>query len=166
MKKQLFPKEIVENTVEVHQFIYSKRSQAIYIALLVLIVGALLSLPFIKVNIYTSVRGIIKPSQERITLRITQTGQVISTLLFPNTLVAKGDTLLQLAHPILDEKKALIKKQMEDHQSFIRDLSLLTKNPTNQHLSLLTTNYAKQWSLYKQGRVRCLPNSVKPSEII
>lgn len=94
MKKQLFPKEIVENTVEVHQFIYSKRSQAIYIALLVLIVGALLSLPFIKVNIYTSVRGIIKPSQERITLRITQTGQVISTLLFPNTLVAKGDTLL------------------------------------------------------------------------
>jgi len=156
MKKQLFPKEIVEHTVEVHQFIYSKRSQTIYIALLVLIVGALLSLPFIKVNVYTSVRGIIKPSQERIPLRITQTGQVISTLLFPNTLVAKGDTLLQLAHPILDEKKALIEKQMEDHQSFIRDLSLLTKNPTNQHLSLLTTNYAKQWSLYKQGRAEVL----------
>lgn len=70
MKKQLFPKEIIENTLEVHQFTYIKKSQAVYIALIILFIGALLSLPFIKVNVYTSVSGIINPTQERI---LTQT---------------------------------------------------------------------------------------------
>jgi len=36
MKKELFPKEILENTVEVHQFQYSKRSQAIFFFFLLL----------------------------------------------------------------------------------------------------------------------------------
>ena len=116
MKKQLFPKEIIENSVEVHQFINSKKSQAVYIVLILLFTGALLSLPFIKVNVYTSVRGIIRPTQERIPLRITQTGQVISTLLSPNATVAKGDTLLQLAHAVLDEKVALLEKQLHEHE--------------------------------------------------
>jgi hypothetical protein len=75
MKKQLFPKEILENTYEVHQFKYSKGSQRIYLLLLFLLLGALLSLPFIKVNIYTSAPGVIKPQEERIPLRINQQGQ-------------------------------------------------------------------------------------------
>ena len=156
MKKQLFPKEIIENSVEVHQFINSKKNQAVYIALIILFIGALLSLPFIKVNVYTSVRGIIKPTQERIPLRITQTGQVISTLLSPNATVAKGDTLLQLAHPVLDEKVALLEKQLHEHEKFIHDLTGLTKAPLSKNLSLLTTNYRKQWFLYRQGRTEVI----------
>lgn len=156
MKEQLFPKEIIENTVEVHQFTYSKKSQAVYIALIILFIGALLSLPFIKVNFYTSVRGIIKPTQERIPLRITQTGQVISTLLSPNATVVKGDTLLKLAHPVLDEKVALLEKQIHEHEKFIHDLNALTKAPLRKNLSLLTTNYRKQWFLYRQGRTEVI----------
>ncbi|MEN8851884.1 MAG: hypothetical protein ABF256_01320, partial [Candidatus Arcticimaribacter sp.] len=61
-----------------------------------------------KVNIYTSVRGVIKPQEERIPLRINQQGQVIYSILRPHQLVHKGDTLLRLAHPVLDEKKTII----------------------------------------------------------
>jgi HlyD family secretion protein len=72
-----------------------------------LFLGTAPSLPFIKVNIYVSARGIIKPKEELIPLRINQLGQVTYSLLSPNQQVNKGDNLLQLAHPVLDEKKAL-----------------------------------------------------------
>ena len=37
MKKQIFPKEILNNTYEVHQFKNSKRSKRIYVCILLLI---------------------------------------------------------------------------------------------------------------------------------
>ena len=150
MKKQLFPKEILENTYEVHQFKYSKRSQKIYLFLLFLLLGALLSLPFIKVNIYTSVRGVIKPQEERIPLRINQQGQVIYSILRPHQLVHKGDTLLRLAHPVLDEKKTLLSEQLAEHQAFITDLQQLIATP--QQPTLLTPRFKKQWLLFKESR--------------
>ena len=76
MKKQIFPKEFLENTNEAHQFRNSKKSKRIYVGILFLICGVLFSLPFIKVDLYTSVRGIIKTQQKRIPLRITQSGLV------------------------------------------------------------------------------------------
>ena len=115
MKKQIFPKEILDNTYEVHQFKHSKRSKRIYVFILLLICGILSSLPFIKVDLYTSVRGIIKTQEERIPLRITQSGQVVYTQLSPHRTVAKGDTLLKLAHPILDEKKDLLLGKLKEH---------------------------------------------------
>ncbi len=150
MKKQLFPKEILDNTLEVHQFKYSKQSQKIYFFILVFFLGTFFSLPFIKVNIYTSARGVIKPQEERIPLRINQQGQVIFSTLYPHQLVQKGDTLLRLAHPVLDEKKAFFLAQLEEHQSYIDDLMQLTRN--NKRPILHTLRFKKQWLLYKENK--------------
>ncbi len=150
MKKQLFPKELLENTVAVHQFKYSKRSQSIYFFLLLFLFGAFLSLPFIKVNIYTSARGVIKPQEERIPLRINQQGQVLYSMLYPHQLVQKGDTLLRLSHPIVDEKKAFFREQLAEHQTFIHDLQELTTQKDNPVLRSL--RFKKQWLLFKEDR--------------
>lgn len=58
MKKQIFPKEFIENTYEAHQFRHSKQSQKIHILLLLLFLGTAESLPFIKVNVNTSARAL------------------------------------------------------------------------------------------------------------
>ncbi|QTD38433.1 hypothetical protein JL193_03810 [Polaribacter batillariae] len=46
MKQQIFPKEIIESTVEVHQFKHSNKSKIIYSIILLTLISALISLPF------------------------------------------------------------------------------------------------------------------------
>jgi len=41
-------------------------------------------------------------------------------------------------------------------KKFIHDLTGLTKAPLSKNLSLLTTNYRKQWFLYRQGRTEVI----------
>jgi len=103
MKKELFPKEFLMHSVVVHQFKYSKRSRNIYWTLLFFLLFVLLALPLVKVNVYTTVRGIIKPEKERQVLRVNSSGQVLFSQLFPNASVQRGDTLLRLAQPVLEE---------------------------------------------------------------
>lgn len=75
--KQIFPKEIIENSVEVLVFKHQTRSKVIYTILLIAIFSILISLPFINVKIYTTARGIIKPDKERISLNVISSGKVI-----------------------------------------------------------------------------------------
>jgi hypothetical protein len=164
MKKQIFPKEILDNTYEVHQFKHSKRSKRIYACILLLILGMLSSLPFIKVDLYTSVRGIIKTQEERIPLRITQSGQVVYTQLAPHRTVAKGDTLLRLAHPVLDEKKNLLLGKLKEHLFLIQDLQHLTESPEPGIPHLQTSNYKKQWAFFLQGQVEATSSLDSQSE--
>lgn len=58
--KQLFPKEILEFTADVHRFRHRKRSLAIYGLLLLIICGILMALPFVRVPVYISSRGTIQ----------------------------------------------------------------------------------------------------------
>ena len=111
------------------------------------------SLPFIEVDLYTSVRGIIKTQEERIPLRITQSGQVVYTQLAPHRTVAKGDTLLRLAHPVLDEKKNLLLGKLKEHLFLIQDLQHLTESPESGIPHLQTSNYKKHWAFFFQGQV-------------
>ena len=56
--KQIFPKEIIDNTVEVHRFKHSLKSKIIYGIVLLSIIGIGASLPFVFLDIYSSVQGV------------------------------------------------------------------------------------------------------------
>ena len=146
MKKQLFPKEFLKHSVEVHQFKYSQRRRNIYWTLLILLLLVLLALPLVKVNVYTTVRGIIKPETERQVLRVNSSGQVILSQLLPNASVQKGDTLLRLAQPILEEKKQLLLTQMNECYAILHDLKQLSKKTKRPDLK--TPTYQKQWQSF------------------
>ena len=105
--KQVFPKEILENTVEVHRFKHSTKSKVIYLLLLVLLLGSFLALPFLKVDVVTTARGIIKPDKERLGLSLITSGQVLISRLANNKKVTKGDTLLILENQGIDQKLSL-----------------------------------------------------------
>ena len=147
MKKQLFPKEFLAHSVEVHQFKYSKSSRRIYWIILLVIIFVIVALPFTKINVYTTVRGMIKPLQERQSLRITTAGQVMYSKLSNNLNVAKGDTLLFLASPVLDEKKRLLNQKMIEHHDFLHDLAALKQNQIAPQLN--TPTYKKQWRAFQ-----------------
>lgn len=146
MKKQLFPKEFLANSVEVHQFKYSQRSRSIYWTFLIFILLVLIALPIFKVNVYTTVRGIIKPDKERQVLRFNSSGQVIVSQLLPNASVQKGDTLLLIAQPVLEEKEQLLLAQMRECKAILHDLEQLGKKKKQPNLKTVT--YKKQWLSY------------------
>ncbi|WP_105048798.1 hypothetical protein [Polaribacter butkevichii] len=77
MKKQIFPKEIIENTLEVHQFKHTNKSKIIYSIILLTLISALISLPFINVTIYNTSQGLIRSDKERILLESSNSGKVI-----------------------------------------------------------------------------------------
>lgn len=54
--KQIFPKEILEFTADVHRFRHKKRSLAIYGLILLFICGTLIMLPLVKVPVFLSSR--------------------------------------------------------------------------------------------------------------
>jgi len=164
MKNQLFPKEFLNHTVEVHHFRFRVRSRVIYLCLLFLLFSALLSLPFIYVGVYTSSRGIIKPITERISLRINQQGQVVFSQLQPHLRVKEGDTLLRLSHPLLDERSTLLNNQLHEHQKFIEDLKQLSSQRILP--KLYTTRYQKEWLFFQEGKAELALKKRKQQQTI
>jgi HlyD family secretion protein len=146
--KQIFPKEIIESTVEAHQLKHSFKSKIIYTIILLSVLIILVLLPFIKVDIYTSARGIIKPDKERLSVTSLNSGKIIFTHVKNNSLVHKGDTLLILDNTIIDEKLKLSAHQMSDLSLFIEDLTYLVENKQ----IIQSPKYKKEYLLYQQNK--------------
>lgn len=147
--KQIFPKEISENSIEVHQFKHSNKSKIIYSLILLLLIASLISLPFIKVTIYNTSQGIIRSDKERITIQTINGGKVISHSLKNNLQVKKGDTLLALNNIALTQKFENADKQIKEVNAFLNDLDLLS----NQKISpdqLKSLKYQNEYNFYVQ----------------
>ncbi len=148
--KEIFPKEIINSTVEVHQFKHKTRSKIIYSIILLSLIAIIAALPFVKVDIYTSARGLIKPDKERLTLTSINSGRVIFTNIKNNRYVQKGDTLLILNNTMINEKLNLSKKQTEDINLFIDDLTYLINTKHIQHGKIKSPKYIKEHLFYNQ----------------
>lgn len=151
MKKQIFPKEIIDSTVEVHQFKHSSKSKIIYTIILASILSILALLPLIKVDIYTSARGIIKPDKERLSITSINSGKVLVANLKNNMLVHKGDTLLVLDNSIINEKLKLSSQQIKDLNLFIADLSYLAESNHIKLNNIQSPKYKKDYMFYQQN---------------
>lgn len=90
----LFPLEIVEYSAESHFVRRRSRTWLVYLAVLLAVTGALISLPFIYVEVSTQARGIIRTEFENNQLQLAVAGEVIDIRMTENQLVSKGDTLL------------------------------------------------------------------------
>ena len=148
--KQIFPKEILDSTVEVHQFNHSTSSKVIYTIILLSLVIIIGSLPFIKVDIYTSARGIIKPDKERLAINSMNSGHVIEANLKNNVLVQKGDTLVVMDNESLTERLQLSSQQIDNIDLFINDLTYLIniKHPKTKRVE--SPKYKKELLLFQQ----------------
>lgn len=149
--KQIFPKEIIDSTVELHQFKHSTKSKVIYAVILLSLCIVIVLLPFIKVDIYTSARGIIKPDIERLSVSTMNSGKVIFTNLKNNKQVQKGDTLLILDNAIINEKLNLSQHQIEYINMFIEDLNYLINAKQIAISNLKSPKYTKEYLVYKQN---------------
>lgn len=148
--KQVFPKEILESTAEVHQFKHSTRSKSIYLIILLMLICAFAVLPFLKVDVISQARGIIKPNKERVDISLINSGQVLFSGLVNNKKVAKGDTLLILNDQGIGQKLSLSAFQTREAISYINDLTLLLNQKTVRLAELSSPRYQKVYLQYNQ----------------
>lgn len=148
--KQIFPKEIVENSVEVLRFKHKITSKIIYSILLLALICILVSLPFIHLNIYSSSRGILKAEKERNKITSLYNGKINYLPIKENQYVNKGDTLLMLDNTIVKQKSTLLTQNLEENSIFINDLILLTTIKKLQLDSIASFLYQKEYQQFKQ----------------
>ena len=150
--KQIFPKEILDDTLEVHHFKHSTKSKIVYTIILTFIMLGLMSLPLIKVSIYNTSRGILKPNQERIPLTLISSGEILFSNLRNNQKVSKGDTLLVLNNSDLEERTSLLKIQIDETNATIKDLEYLINERTVNFKGLNSNRYRKEYLLFVEKR--------------
>jgi len=148
--KNIFPKEILENTTYVHQFKHRKRSSIIYTTFLIALVGVFFALPFIKVDVYTSARGLLKPDKERISLTTINSAKVIKNNIQINKQVKKGDTLLVLDDYAITNKLEFINFNISETEQFLHDLNYLLKNKQVILDSIYSQKYQKEYIEYQE----------------
>ncbi|QTE22428.1 HlyD family secretion protein [Polaribacter cellanae] len=149
MNKQIFPKEIIESTVEVHQFKHTNKSKVIYSIILIFLIIVLVSLPFIKVTIYNTSQGLIRPDKERVLLESSTSGKVIFQQLKNNGQVKKGDTLLLINNLAITQKINNTTSRLNETKIFIEDLKLLSNK--NRILNKLKSlKYKREYNFYQQ----------------
>ncbi|CAA0173872.1 Secretion protein HlyD [Tenacibaculum maritimum] len=149
MKKQIFPKEIIENTLEVHQFKHTNKSKIIYSIILVTLITVLVSLPFIHVTIYNTSQGLIRPDKERILLESSNRGKVVFHQLKNNLQVNKGDTLLLINNLAITQQINTTASLINETKSFVEDLKLLS-NEKRIANKLQSLKYKQEFNFYQQ----------------
>lgn len=147
---QIFPKEIINNTIEAHRFKHQTKSRILYMILILAILMSACALPYIFIDIYSSSRGILKSENERNQITTLYSGKISLIFIHENKLVQKGDTLLILDNRIITEKLNLITSQLEETNLFVVDLKYLTITEKFSKDSLRTFLFQKGYMQYLQ----------------
>jgi len=147
LENNIFPEDILNNTVEYHIAKHSKKSNRIFWLIFIALVSVIIALPFIYVDIYSTSRGIIISEEKPVSLFAPTTGKVTYYNLKENEYVSKGDTLLIVSQKILDERGSLLDTQTEDVEGFISDLEHLIKGAYSR---VQTKQYKKEYIKYQQ----------------
>lgn len=149
---KIFPKEIIENTVQSYIPKNRTKSKIIYGILLLLIFSAIAALPFIKIKIYATSRGMIKPLQERIKITSINSGKVLFSKLHSNTDVQKGDTLVMIKSDVLDDQIALTVYETEKGTVQLADLNYLVNTSTIGENKINSPKYQREYAQYQQQK--------------
>lgn len=149
MAMQLFPAEIIDNTVEAYMPTVTVKSQLIFITVILAIILSLAALPFVKVNVSVNSPGMVRTVSEKSELTSSVPGRVATWLVSENQSVTAGQNLVVLGTEMQDNKLSLLRFQMREKQQYIRDLTQLVRLD-NEHLTeikgLQSSLYAQQYN--------------------
>ena len=107
------------------------KSISIYLVLILAILIFLALLPVIKIDISSQSRGIVRSTTDNVPVTSLVNGKVTFVNLKNNSIVHKGDTLVQLTQENLDTEKAANKEISSTVQDQVHDLSIVILSKSN-----------------------------------
>ncbi len=127
MQNNLYPVDHVQDSIEGLIIEHSRKSHAVYLALLVAILTAIVVLPLVRVNVTRQADGIIRPITEKHEVTASAAGFAESLQVREGSTVKKGQVLLRLRATPLDERGSVISSRITEARRSIADLELLTR---------------------------------------
>jgi multidrug resistance efflux pump len=123
----LLPSELINNSIDAYIAKHPTNSQKIYWVVLAAVVGALVSLPFISVDVSVQDVGIVRPATEKAEIKSPITEFVDSVFICEGSKVSEGDTILIFRTNASDYKMHYHQGRLSDLQQHIHDLQYLSK---------------------------------------
>ncbi len=153
MKKQLFPKEIIENSQEANFSKHSVRSRVIYSSIVLFLIGAICLLPFIHVDVGVRSQGLIRPVTEVVQLTSPVSGQIQILNATENSIIQRGDIFAVLEAPELTERLRFNRMRTDQINMFLADLASLEQadpETPDYPIDLESARYRRAWLEFSQ----------------
>lgn len=151
MQTQLYPAEYAEDSLERLLAERSRRSHAVYLAVIATLLAALGMLPFAHVDVSTQSTGIIRPVTEKHEVKARASGLVEQLFVRENDRVRAGQPILVLRSAAIEEQRRLLAAQVGEHQRSIADLETLAKAARAGATAapFQTPRYAQSWAQFR-----------------
>ncbi len=137
-----------EHTYIPHRMRHTRRSQAIYISLLLGVAAMGVAVCTVKVEVSVQSRGIITTQQRPSQVLCATYGRVASVRMAENALVQQGDTLLVLDPTDMQQSIALSEQRAQMLEQEVDDLQVLTvssKLEKLKHRAWQSTHYRQKY---------------------
>ncbi|BDD07557.1 HlyD family secretion protein [Aureibacter tunicatorum] len=154
-EKDIFPVEIVKHTSSYHISTLSKKSQAIYISIVVALLAIIICLPLIYVNVTVQSRGIVRPHGEKVNLVSMVSGKIDKIYISDNQKVKEGDLLISIDDSKLRNKLKFNKQRQSEVGNLLSDLRILIDLEIHGKLvdKIKTVVYNQEWSLLQRQQL-------------
>lgn len=156
-KTEIFPAEFMSMTTEYHFHKYNPQTNIIYRLVLGIVILAIVSLFFIKINISVKSAGVITSTTGHDDIKSLVSANVDKVFLKENMHVKKGQVLVVLKAGAISQQDALAQAQQSQLQAQLSDLQQLSKMATNKSWhsrpQLKSELYSQQYAEFLQ-RVR------------
>jgi len=126
--KEVIPAEAVSYAAITYHRKIAVRSQVIYSVLLLAVIAALVSLPFIYVDIGVKSSGILQSNLEKHIISAPVSGRVVKYNLQENRKVAPGEILLAIASAGIEAQQGFQDGRMKELQMYLADVDRLLSN--------------------------------------
>jgi len=160
MQKSIFPSEIIGYTAEHILSRFSFKSNIIYCVVILAIITAIASIPFITIPVSIQCIGAIRPIAEKNAVKSLVSGVVSNIYVKENQLVKKNQVLMEIDLSIIKEKLKFIKYKLETNKSNLYDLRLLTKLSVSNFL----INKKKLKSIHFKSQYVLLLSQIEKNE--
>ncbi|MBW3630933.1 MAG: HlyD family secretion protein [Gemmatimonadetes bacterium] len=128
MQRNLYRYAEVEDSLERHLVEHSRRSQAIYLAVVAALIAGLALLPVVRVGVSVQSRGIVRPVTEKHVVKAQASGFAETLLVRHGAAVEAGQELVTLRAAELEQRRQLLDSRIDQARSSTRDLELLAQN--------------------------------------
>lgn len=122
---QLFPVEVVQNSVHTWLPKVQVRTQVIYVTVLLAVLITILALPFIKVDVSVKAPGLVRPVTEKNELRAMVAGTIEEVLVRDGEAVKKGQVLMRLQEDVSKGRLIQASYELSQREAYIHDLTIL-----------------------------------------
>lgn len=138
-----------------------KRSNAIYLVVIVAVEVFLLSLPFIEVDVTSQSRGLVRAKTDMVPVSVLVNGKIVAINLKNNATVRKGDTLIKISKQALETDKMVQDTLQNSVQNQLQDITNLLNNNTTD----LKTNSAREDYYKYQAQKNELQSKIDQTQI-